>query len=114
LEDCLFCRIARKEIEAELVGECTSAVAFRDINPQAPVHVLVVPKEHIPQIKDLDLDSCQLLSDIFSLVNDIAVSEGIEDRGYRVVCNIGKEAGQEIDHLHFHMLGGRIMGWPPG
>lgn len=114
LEECLFCRIVNKEVSTDIVEERTTAIAFRDINPQAPVHILVVPKEHTPSIKDLGKDKCDILVDIFSLINDIAVSEGIAQTGYRVVVNTGEEAGQDIDHLHFHMLGGRFMRWPPG
>jgi histidine triad (HIT) family protein len=114
LEDCLFCRIVSGEIEVELIAERPGAVAFPDINPQAPVHVLIVPRKHVPQVKDLDLEDCEMLSDIFAVINEVAASEGIERAGYRVICNIGKTAGQEVDHLHFHMLGGRSMGWPPG
>jgi histidine triad (HIT) family protein len=114
LEDCLFCRIARKEIDTEIVAESKNVVAFPDVNPQAPVHILIVPREHIPGIKDLDLSDCELLSDIFAVINDAALSKGIDQTGYRVVCNIGRQAGQEIDHLHFHLLGGRGMNWPPG
>jgi len=114
LEECLFCRIAKMEVVTDMVEERAEIIAFRDINPQAPVHVLIVPKEHIPSIKDLDNDRCGLLADIFSLINDIAVSEGISQTGYRVVVNTGEEAGQDIGHLHFHMLGGRFMKWPPG
>jgi histidine triad (HIT) family protein len=114
LEDCLFCRIVNKEIETDIVEERPTAIAFRDINPQAPVHILVVPREHIPSIKDLDKGKCDILADIFSLINDIAVSEGISQTGYRVVVNTGEEAGQDVDHLHFHLLGGRFMRWPPG
>lgn len=115
-ESCLFCRIVNKEVGSELVDERPRAVAFRDVSPQAPVHVLIVPREHIPTIAEMVAapDSCEILSDIFSLVNDIAVSEGISQRGYRLVANIGEEAGQAVDHLHFHLLGGRFMGWPPG
>ncbi len=115
-ESCLFCRIVNKEIGSELVDERPRAVAFRDVSPQAPVHVLIVPREHIPTIAEMVAapDSCEILSDIFSLVKDIAVSEGISQRGYRLVANIGEEAGQAVDHLHFHLLGGRFMGWPPG
>lgn len=114
MEDCLFCRIVRGEIETEFVAERPGVVAFPDINPQAPVHVLIVPREHVPRIKDLELSDCEILGDIFAAINDVAAREGIEETGYRVVCNIGRQAGQEIDHLHFHMLGGRGMGWPPG
>jgi histidine triad (HIT) family protein len=114
LEDCLFCRIVSGEIETEIVAERPNAIAFPDINPQAAVHVLIVTREHVPQIKDLELSNSELLADIFDVINEVAASKGIEQTGYRVVCNIGREAGQEIDHLHFHMLGGRRMGWPPG
>ena len=114
MEDCIFCRIANREIGSEIVDERETAIAFRDVNPQAPVHILVVPKKHIPQIKDLGPDNCEIMGEIFSLINDIAVSEGIAQSGYRVVCNIGEEAGQAVDHLHFHLLGGRFMMWPPG
>lgn len=115
-ESCLFCRIVNKEIGSELVDERPRAVAFRDVSPQAPVHVLIVPREHIPTIAEMVAvpDSCDILSDIFSLVNDIVISEGISQSGYRLVANVGEEAGQAVDHLHFHLMGGRFMGWPPG
>jgi len=114
LEDCIFCRIANREVGSEIVDERPNAIAFKDINPKAPVHILVIPKEHIASLDDLGRDECEVLRDIFSLVSDIAVSEGIAQSGYRVVLNIGEEAGQEVDHLHFHLLGGRFMEWPPG
>lgn len=114
MEDCLFCRIVNKEIGTEIVEESDLSLAFRDINPQAPVHILIVPKEHITSLKELNKDKCDVLSDIFSMINDIAVSEGIDQAGYRVVVNTGEEAGQEVGHLHFHILGGRFMRWPPG
>jgi histidine triad (HIT) family protein len=115
-DDCLFCRIARKEVGSDIIDEKPTALAFRDVNPQAPVHVLIVPKEHIPTVADLIAipNSCEVLSDIFALISDIVVSEGIAQSGYRIVANVGEEAGQAIDHLHFHLLGGRFMGWPPG
>jgi histidine triad (HIT) family protein len=115
-DECLFCRIVKREVGSDIVEERPTAIAFRDVSPQAPVHVLIVPKEHIPNVADLiaDPNSCEILSDIFSLVSDIAVSEGISQRGYRLVANVGEEAGQAIDHLHFHLMGGRFMGWPPG
>ncbi len=114
MEDCLFCKIASGEIGAEIVEETPNAIAFKDINPQAPLHVLVIPREHIPGIQEIPADRCEILVDIFSLINDIAVSEGTAQSGYRVVCNIGEEAGQEVPHLHFHLLGGRFFHWPPG
>jgi len=115
-DECLFCRIANKEVATEIVDEKPTALAFKDISPQAPVHVLIVPKDHLPTVADLLAapNSCEILSDIFSLINDIVISEGISQRGYRVVVNVGEEAGQAVDHLHFHLLGGRFMGWPPG
>jgi histidine triad (HIT) family protein len=115
-DDCLFCRIVKREIGSEIVDERANALAFRDVNPQAPIHVLIVPKDHLPSVADLIAapNGCEILSDIFSMSNDIAVSEGISQRGYRLVANVGEEAGQEVDHLHFHLLGGRFMGWPPG
>lgn len=114
MNDCLFCRIVNKEVESDIIEENANALAFRDINPQAPVHILVVPKEHIPSVKDLDHTRCDMLSDIFTLINDLAVSEGIAQTGYRIVVNSGEDAGQAVDHLHFHLLGGRFMAWPPG
>lgn len=114
MDECIFCRIASKDVETDIVEERPNAIAFRDVNPQAPVHILIVPKEHIPSLKELTPDKCDVLEDVFSLINDIAISEGISQSGYRVVVNSGEEAGQEVDHVHFHMLGGRFMGWPPG
>ncbi len=113
LENCIFCKIANKEIGSEIVDERPTAIAFKDINPKAPVHILVIPKEHVVSLDDLGKNGCDVLKDIFSLISDIAVSEGIAQSGYRVVVNIGEEAGQEVDHLHFHLLGGRFMAWPP-
>lgn len=114
MDDCLFCKIANGEIDSEIVAENASAVAFRDVNPQAPVHILVVPREHIASLQQLDEGKCGVMADIFELVNEIAVSEGVAQSGYRVVVNTGEEAGQDIDHLHLHLLGGRFMKWPPG
>lgn len=115
-DDCLFCRIARGEVASDIIEERAGAIAFRDVNPRAPVHFLVVPREHLPTVGDLIgvEGACDILKDMFSLVSDIVVSEGIAQTGYRIVANVGEEAGQEIAHLHFHVLGGRFMGWPPG
>lgn len=115
-DDCLFCRIVSKEVASDIIAETPSAIAFRDVNPQAPVHALIVPRSHMHNVAELikEEESCDILSDVFGLINDIAISEGIAQSGYRVVVNVGEEAGQEIDHLHFHMLGGRFMSWPPG
>ncbi len=112
-DGCIFCRIVGREL-GEVVAQNTSAVAFRDINPQAPVHILVVPREHLPGLKDIGPERCELITEIFSLIGELAVSEGIAQTGYRVVVNQGEDGGQEVDHLHFHLLGGRFMKWPPG
>lgn len=114
MDDCLFCRIVRGEVAAAIIEEREWSVAFRDINPQAPVHALVIPKEHITGIADLPTDRPEVIADLFALINDLAASESVGRSGYRVVCNIGEAAGQEVPHLHFHILGGRSFNWPPG
>lgn len=111
--DCLFCKIANKEIPSDLIYEDEFVVAFKDINPQAPVHFLVVPKAHIKSIDHLSDDHDRLISHIFKLIPNLARELGIEN-GYRVVNNCGPEGGQTVDHIHFHVLGKREMLWPPG
>jgi histidine triad (HIT) family protein len=111
--DCLFCKIAAKEIDSEIVFESDDLLAFRDINPVGPTHVLVIPKEHIGSAADLTTGHGELLGEIFAALASIADHEGIE-RGHRIVTNIGPEAGQSVNHLHFHLIGGRAMSWPPG
>jgi histidine triad (HIT) family protein len=114
VNDCLFCKIVRKEIPSEMVAETERALAFRDINPGAPTHVLVIPKEHIPSAHELKAAAHgELLGELFELMAKIASDSGLS-RGHRLVTNIGPEAGQSVDHLHFHLLGGRPMAWPPG
>jgi histidine triad (HIT) family protein len=110
---CLFCRIVAGEIDADIVTETTDLVAFRDIAPVAPTHVLVVPKRHIASAAELGPWDAGLLARMFELLEKIAREEGL-DRGHRIVTNIGPEGGQTVDHLHFHLLGGRSMTWPPG
>ena len=111
-ENCLFCRIVRKEIPAKIVAETEDCVAFRDINPQAPVHILVVPRAHIPAVKDVP-DSTTM-GKLTQLAADLARREGVADSGYRLVVNTNADAGQTVFHLHMHLLGGRHMAWPPG
>jgi histidine triad (HIT) family protein len=111
--DCLFCKIASKELDSEIVRESSDVVAFRDINPAGPTHVLVIPKEHIESAKELASSHSKLLLEMFETLNSIASSEGL-DGGYRIVTNIGPDAGQSVHHLHFHLIGGREMAWPPG
>jgi histidine triad (HIT) family protein len=111
---CLFCRIARGEIPANKVAENEHALAFRDIHPQAPTHVLVIPKQHlVDSAADLDASHAPVLAAMFEMAAQVAKSEGL-DLGWRVVTNVGSEAGQSVFHLHLHVLGGRPMKWPPG
>ena len=111
-ESCIFCRIAHGEIPAQMVANKKEIVAFRDLNPQAPVHILIVPKKHIGSLDDA-ADS-ELLGRMMSLAAAIARQEKIAKTGYRTVINTGKDGGQSVDHLHIHLLGGRAMSWPPG
>jgi histidine triad (HIT) family protein len=114
MEECIFCRIAEGDMESDIVYEDEEVVAFRDINPQAPVHVLVVPRRHIPSAAELTPEDAPLLSRIFQVINKVAEKEGIAGKGVRILTNVGTEAGQSVFHLHFHVLGGRRMLWPPG
>ena len=109
---CIFCQIARGEIPAKMVVNNKEMFAFRDINPQAPTHILIVPKKHIRSLDDLN-DS-DLIGRMMMLAVAIARQEGIAKTGYRTVINTGKDGGQSVDHLHVHLLGGRQMTWPPG
>lgn len=112
LQSCLFCRIARGEIPAQMVMHNRDIVAFRDLNPQAPVHILIIPTKHIGSLDDA-ADS-ELLGRMLSLTAAIARQEKIAKTGYRTVINTGTDGGQSVDHLHIHLLGGRQMTWPPG
>jgi histidine triad (HIT) family protein len=111
--DCLFCRIAAGEIPATSVHEDDLVVAIRDLHPQAPTHVLVLPREHVASAADLTDASGPLLGRLFAVAADIARREGL-DGGWRLVTNVGPDAGQSVAHLHLHLLGGRPMSWPPG
>ena len=113
-QDCLFCKIAAGEIESTIVYEDDRCVAFRDINPQAPTHILVIPRKHIAGIATAGADDRELLGHLMLTVAKVARDEGIADSGYRTVINWGRDAGMEVSHLHIHVLGGRAMSWPPG
>ena len=114
MSDCIFCKIANKEI-GKLVYEDEAVAAFDDLNPQAPVHVLIVPKKHIARISDVtDGDDICLMGHILTVANKIASDRGVAGGGYRVVVNCNEDAGQSVWHVHFHLLGGRKMHWPPG
>ena len=112
--DCLFCKIINGEIPSAKVYEDELVYAFRDIEPQAPVHLLIIPKEHISSANDITDENAALIGHIFSVAAKIAASEGIAQNGYRIVNNCGEDGGQTVKHLHFHMLGGRALAWPPG
>lgn len=111
-DDCLFCRIVRKEIPAKLVLENEHCVAFRDIDPKAPVHVLVVPREHVPSLNEAT--DAAMLGHLSLAAKEIAKAEGIAESGYRTVVNTNRGAGQTVFHVHLHLLGGRDLSWPPG
>ncbi len=113
-EDCIFCKVAKGEIPANKVREEGALLAFEDVNPQAPVHILIIPKAHIPTLLDLKEEDEGLLGSIFRLAGELARERGIAERGFRLLANCNPEAGQSVFHLHFHLLGGRPMGWPPG
>lgn len=113
-EKCLFCRIAAGEIPAEVVQEDDDLIAFRDVNPQAPTHILIIPRRHIPSVDALATDSAGIMGKLFLAARTLAREEGIADGGYRMVVNAGPDAGQSVFHIHLHLLGGREMRWPPG
>jgi histidine triad (HIT) family protein len=110
---CLFCKIVDKELDSQVVQETENVLAFKDINPGAPTHVLVVPKRHVVSAFELGSGDGDLLGEMFEVMATVARGAGIE-QGYRVVTNIGGDAGQSVDHVHFHVLGGRTLSWPPG
>ncbi len=115
MEDCIFCEIVNKDIPTELVFEDEQIVAFNDINPQAPIHILIIPKEHFASLKEIPEEKKDVLSHILLKARYIAQNSGMNEKGgYRIVLNTGRESGQEVFHIHFHLLGGRRMTWPPG
>ena len=112
--DCLFCKIIAGDIPSAKVYEDDKVYAFRDIEPQAPVHILIIPKEHIASANELTEENASLVGHVFAVAAKIAKEEGIAEGGYRIVNNCGEDGGQTVKHLHFHMLGGRSLAWPPG
>jgi len=113
-ENCLFCKIVAGDIPAEIIYESESAIGFRDVNPQAPTHVLIIPREHIATINDLDAGHEVTVGNLYMAAKAIAADEGLADDGYRVVMNCNEAAGQTVFHIHLHLLGGRPFTWPPG
>ena len=113
-DSCLFCSIVEGSIPSDRVLETDDVLAFRDISPTAPTHVLVIPKTHVANATELDGDSGPLLANLFSAANRVAAREGIAESGYRLVFNVGDDAGNMVPHLHLHVIGGRKLEWPPG
>jgi histidine triad (HIT) family protein len=111
--DCLFCKIVSKDVPAQVVLDRDDVLAFRDVNPQAPTHILVIPKEHLPSLAAVGDQHGRLLSSLVAAVNEVTREDGVAD-AFRLVTNVGRGAGQSVDHLHLHVLGGRDMTWPPG
>jgi histidine triad (HIT) family protein len=114
MNDCLFCGIVEGRIKGTVVYQDESVVAFKDVRPQAPVHILIVPRKHVATILDLETNDQAVIGQIFFVVKKLAREQGIAESGFRVVVNSGADAGQSVFHLHFHLLGGRHLGWPPG
>ena len=114
MSDCLFCKMVSGEIEPDKLYEDDEVMAFRDISPQAPTHVLVIPKQHIATLNDLDSDNAAVLGKMAFVASQLAKQEGFAEQGYRTVMNCNADGGQAVFHIHLHLLGGRPLGWPPG
>lgn len=112
--DCIFCKISNGEIPAETIYEDEKIIAFKDLDPKAPVHFLVIPKKHIESVEKMTDEDSLLLKDIFIAIRDLCRKFGIDQTGYRIVNNCGKDGGQSVNHMHFHVLGQRSLNWPPG
>lgn len=114
MSDCLFCKIVSGKTDTEIVYEDEKVVAFEDINPKAPVHLLIVPKKHIPTLNNLEMKDKDLIGHIYQVASALAEKKGIAQDGYRIVSNCNENGGQTVFHVHFHLLGGRQLQWPPG
>jgi histidine triad (HIT) family protein len=113
-EDCIFCKIIKNQIPCEIIYEDDKVLGFKDISPQAPVHVVIIPKEHVDDLNDLSEEQAEVVGHIFIVAKKIAKKLSVSESGYRVVTNCGEAAGQSVQHIHFHLLGGRMLQWPPG
>ena len=113
-DECIFCKIIKKQIPCDIVYEDDKVIGFKDISPEAPVHVIIIPKQHISDLNCLQQDESEIIGHIFIVAKQIAKTLGIAEDGYRIVNNCGKQGGQTVQHLHFHLLGGRMLKWPPG
>lgn len=112
--DCIFCKIAEGEIPSKKLYEDEKAIAFHDISPEAPIHFLVIPKKHIKSVNEVNEENANIISHIFLVINKLVKELNIAETGYRIVNNCGKDGGQTVDHMHFHVLGQRELKWPPG
>ena len=110
MEDCIFCKIIKKEIPASIVYEDDQIIAFKDIQPAAPIHILVIPKKHIASLVELNEEDELLIGKIYTVINKVAEAQSVKEKGYRVIVNCGKDGGQEVGHLHFHLLAGKKLG----
>ena len=113
-KECLFCKIIKKEIPSEMLYEDDKVIVIKDISPQAPIHVIIITKQHIADLNCLKQDESEIISHIFMVAKKIAQTLGIAEHGYRIVSNCGEQGGQTVQHIHFHLLGGRMLKWPPG
>ena len=113
-EDCIFCRIADKTIPSDIVYEDDEILAFKDVNPQSPLHLLFIPKKHISSVNEVSSEDAEVIGRIILKIRDMAKEAGVSESGYRIVMNCNEDAGQEVFHLHVHLLGGRKFTWPPG
>ncbi len=109
--ECIFCKIANKEIPVDIVYEDQKIIAFKDIKPVAPIHLLIIPKKHIPTADHLEVQDRELIGELFLLAQKIARKQGISESGYRLIINVGKDAGQTVEHLHLHLIGGKKLPW---
>ncbi|MGE4282269.1 MAG: histidine triad nucleotide-binding protein [Clostridia bacterium] len=114
MTDCIFCKIAAKQIPSSIVYEDEKVLAFKDINPAAPVHVLIIPKQHFSSVMEINEKNAEIIAHIFTICTKLAADLGVSDKGFRVVNNCGEDGGQTVGHIHFHLLGGRPLAWPPG
>jgi len=112
MKDCLFCKIINREVSADVVYEDENFLAFEDINPKAPLHLLIIPKKHIPSVNYIEPEDQDLIGRLFLVAPQIAKEQGVFDKGYRLIINVGRDAGQAVDHLHLHLLGGKTLPWP--
>ena len=114
MSDCLFCRIREGEMSADIIFENDKVLAFRDVNLQAPIHILIIPRKHISTVNDITEGDEEVMAELFMVAKTIAAQEGVSDEGYRLVVNCNEGAGQAVFHIHMHLLAGRTMSWPPG